>query len=59
MVLNAAWKMERDGQLGARKEISAIKFYAANVLLKVLDRAIQAHGGLGVTSDTPLDVARP
>ncbi len=54
MVLDAAWKMERDGQLGARKEISAIKFYAANVLLKVLDRAIQAHGGLGVTSDTPL-----
>ena len=54
MVLDAAWKMERDGQLGARKEISAIKFFAANVLLKVLDRAIQAHGGLGVTSDTPL-----
>ncbi len=54
MVLDAAWKMEQDGQLGARKEISAIKFYAANVLLKVLDRAIQAHGGLGVTSDTPL-----
>jgi len=54
MVLNAAWKMEEDGQLGARKEISAIKYYAANVLQKVLDRAIQAHGGLGVTSDTPL-----
>ena len=38
----------------ARKEISAIKYYAAGVLLKVLDRAIQMHGGLGVTSDTPL-----
>ena len=54
MVLNAAWRIEQDGQREARAEISAIKFYVADVLLKVLDRAIQIHGGLGLTSDTPL-----
>ena len=38
----------------AREEISCIKFFAADVLLKVIDRAIQVHGALGITSDTPL-----
>ena len=54
MVLQAAWKVDREGQRKARVEISTIKFYVADVLQKVLDRAIQVHGGLGVTDYTPL-----
>ncbi len=54
MVLDTARKIDREGQYAARMEISLIKFYVANVLQKVLDRALQAHGGLGMTDDTPL-----
>jgi acyl-CoA dehydrogenase len=54
MVLHAAWKMQRQGQREARVEISTIKFVVANVLQDVLDRAVQVHGALGVTDDTPL-----
>lgn len=54
MVLQAAWKLDREGQKKARVEISTIKFFVADVLQKVLDRAIQIHGGLGVTDYTPL-----
>lgn len=54
MVLQAAWKMEREGAKRARVEISTIKFFVADVLQKVLDRAIQIHGGLGLTDYTPL-----
>ena len=54
MVLEAAWKIEQLGQLQAREEISCIKFYVAGVLLKVLDRAIQTHGAMGLTPETPL-----
>lgn len=54
MVLEAAWKIEQLGQLEAREEISCIKFYVAGVLLKVLDRAIQTHGAMGLTPETPL-----
>ena len=54
MVLHAAWKMERQGQREARVEISTIKFLVAGVLQEVLDRALQAHGALGMTDDTPL-----
>ena len=54
MVLHAAWKMQRQGQREARVEISTIKFLVAGVLQEVLDRAVQAHGALGVTDDTPL-----
>ena len=54
MVLEAAWKIEQFGQLAAREEISCIKFYVAGVLLKVLDRAIQTHGAMGLTPETPL-----
>ena len=54
MVLHAAWKMERLGQREARVEISTIKFLVAGVLQEVLDRAVQVHGALGVTDDTPL-----
>jgi len=54
MVLQAAHKIDREGAHAARDEISLIKFFVANVLQKVLDRAIQVHGGLGVTDDTLL-----
>jgi alkylation response protein AidB-like acyl-CoA dehydrogenase len=39
----------------ARKEISMIKFFGAKVLQDVIDRAIQVHGALGITADTPLE----
>lgn len=54
MVLDAALKIDREGQRAARVEISVIKFYVAGVLQRVIDRAIQVHGGLGVTDDTLL-----
>lgn len=54
MVLQAAWKIDREGARAARVEISTIKFFVADVLQRVLDRAIQVHGGLGVTDYTPL-----
>ncbi|MDT0632005.1 acyl-CoA dehydrogenase family protein [Rubrivirga sp. S365] len=54
LVLDAAEAIERDGAKAARGKISAIKFTVANTLQRVLDRAIQVHGGLGVLDDTPL-----
>ena len=54
MTLRCAWLMERDGVRGARQEVSTLKFYVAGVLQRVLDRAVQAHGALGMTDDTPL-----
>jgi alkylation response protein AidB-like acyl-CoA dehydrogenase len=54
LVLHAADKIEREGTQAAREEISLIKFFVANVLQKVLDRAIQAHGALGLTDDLVL-----
>ena len=56
MVLHAAWKIEREGAYAAREEISLIKFTVARTLQRVLDRAIQGLGGLGMTDDTPLAV---
>jgi acyl-CoA dehydrogenase len=53
MTLKAAWMMDNGQE--ARKEISAIKFFGAKVLHNVIDRAIQVHGALGVTGDTPLE----
>jgi acyl-CoA dehydrogenase len=52
MVLHAAWKMHHLGVKESREEISLIKFFCANVLQKVVDRALQVHGGLGMTDDT-------
>src|SRR5436190_7364720 len=54
LVLEAAEKVEPEGSRAAREEISVIKFYVANVLQKVLDRALQAHGALGMTDDLVL-----
>src|SRR5581483_7680005 len=55
MTLQAAWKMDKDGPQAARTEISMIKFYGAQVLYNVIDRAIQIHGSLGYSSDLPLE----
>jgi acyl-CoA dehydrogenase len=52
MVLHAAWKIEQVGAKAARKEISMIKFVVANTMQRVVDRALQVHGGLGMTDDT-------
>ncbi len=54
MVRDAAEKIDTVGASAAREEISIIKFYCASVLQQVLDRAIQVHGALGITDDTPL-----
>jgi alkylation response protein AidB-like acyl-CoA dehydrogenase len=54
MVLDAAAKIDQHGQRAARVEISIIKFYVAGTLQRVLDRAIQLHGALGLTEDTLL-----
>ncbi|HEV7771400.1 MAG TPA: acyl-CoA dehydrogenase family protein [Solirubrobacterales bacterium] len=54
LTLYAAWKMDTEGKRAARQTISAIKVVAANMVMDVLDRAIQIHGSLGMTDDTPL-----
>ncbi|MBV9293511.1 MAG: acyl-CoA dehydrogenase, partial [Frankiales bacterium] len=53
MTLDAARAMDAGDE--ARVEISLIKFWGARMLHNVIDRAIQVHGALGVTADTPLD----
>jgi len=55
MTLHAAWKMDTEGVAAARKDISLIKFYGAKVLCDVVDRALQAHGSLGYSTDMPLE----
>jgi acyl-CoA dehydrogenase len=54
LTLNAAWQMDTEGKRAARQAISMIKVVAANVVMDVLDRAIQVHGALGMSDDTPL-----
>jgi acyl-CoA dehydrogenase len=54
LTLYAAWQMDTEGKRAARQSISMIKVVAANVVMDVLDRAIQTHGSLGMTEDTPL-----
>jgi acyl-CoA dehydrogenase len=54
LTLKAAWTMDTEGKKAARREISMIKVVAANVVMDVLDRAIQVHGSLGMSDDTPL-----
>jgi acyl-CoA dehydrogenase len=51
LVLKAAWMMDTVGNKEARTEIAAIKIVAPNAALRVIDRAIQAHGGAGVSND--------
>jgi len=52
MVLDAASKIDKSGAASAKVEISTIKFFVAQVLQNVLDRAVQTHGALGMTDDT-------
>ena len=54
LVMKTAWMMDTVGNREARMEIAAIKVAAPQVALKVVDRAIQVHGGVGVSSDLPL-----
>jgi acyl-CoA dehydrogenase len=55
MTLHAAWKMDTEGVSAARREISLIKFYGAEALHDVIDRALQIHGSLGYSTDLPLE----
>ena len=54
LAMKTAWLMDTRGNKFARAEIAAIKVAAPNVALKVIDRAIQVHGGGGVSDDFPL-----
>jgi acyl-CoA dehydrogenase len=54
LTLRAAYMMDTLGNKLARSEIAQIKVVAPNVALRVIDRAIQLHGGAGVSGDTPL-----
>jgi acyl-CoA dehydrogenase len=54
LTLYAAWKMDTYGKKVARQEISMIKVVAPNMMLNVIDRAMQCLGALGVSDDTPL-----
>ena len=54
LTLKTAWMMDTIGSKHARTEIAAIKVAAPNLALKVIDRAIQVHGGAGVCDDFPL-----
>jgi acyl-CoA dehydrogenase len=54
MVLKTAWLIDAKGVKEARTEIAAIKVLAPRVAFEVIDRAIQVHGGMGVSDDVPL-----
>lgn len=54
LVLHTAEKIEKEGAKAAKEDISTIKFFVSDVLMKVLDRAVQVHGALGITDDTLL-----
>ena len=56
MTLHAAWKIDRFGSSAARNDVSLIKFFGAKVLHDVVDRALQLHGGLGYSTDMPLEM---
>jgi acyl-CoA dehydrogenase len=54
LVLRAAWLMDNQGNAAARVDVSAIKLVAAQLQTRVLDRAMQIFGAIGLTPDTPL-----
>ncbi len=54
LTLKAAWMLDEAGTKGARSEISQIKVAVPNIALRIIDQAIQMHGGAGVSSDVPL-----
>jgi len=55
MTLHAAWVIDTQGIGAARTDISMIKFFGAQVLHDVIDRALQVHGSLGYSADMPLE----
>ena len=55
MTLHAAWTMDTEGVAAARRDISLIKVFGAQVLHDVVDRALQIHGSLGYSTDMPLE----
>jgi acyl-CoA dehydrogenase len=55
MTLHAAWKIDTQDASAARQDIALIKFFGAQVLYNVIDRALQAHGALGYSTDLPLE----
>jgi len=54
LTLKTAWMIDKYGVKAARSEVAAIKVVVPRVALQVVDRAIQVHGGAGVSDDTPL-----
>ena len=54
LVMQAAWMIDTVGKREARQQIGEIKVLAANMVMNVLDRAIQLHGALGMSDDTPI-----
>jgi acyl-CoA dehydrogenase len=54
LTLNAAWQIDQTGASRSRDAISMIKFVVANTMGRIVDRALQVHGGLGMTDDTIL-----
>ncbi len=54
MTLYTAWRIDNEGAKAARNDVSMIKFKVADTMQKVLDCALQVHGGLGMTDDTIL-----
>jgi acyl-CoA dehydrogenase len=54
LTLKAAWMLDEVGTKGARSEVSQIKVVVPNIALKIIDQAIQIHGGAGVSTDFPL-----
>lgn len=54
MTLHAAWRIDEVGAKEARDDVAMIKYVVANTMQRVVDRALQVHGGLGMTDDTVL-----
>jgi acyl-CoA dehydrogenase len=57
LVLNAAWKLDEGGPMNALSEVSQIKVAVPNMAQRVIDFAIQIHGGGGMSNDFPLAAA--
>ena len=55
LTLHAAWKIDTEGSSAARVDVSRIKVFGAQMLYDVVDRSLQLHGGLGFSTDMPLE----